>query len=111
MGNYRKKPVEATQWFKNGDHPEDNCGIFDAGNGPFQGEGSVVRYYRRPDVDGQSKCSHCGLIMHLHGWIDSARDEQISYNVCPGDYIIKEADGNFYPQKPDMFEQQYEPTE
>ena len=24
---YRKKPVviEATQWFKNGDHPEDDC--------------------------------------------------------------------------------------
>ena len=26
MAKYRKKPIiiEATQWFKNGDHPEDN---------------------------------------------------------------------------------------
>ncbi len=41
MAKYRKKPViiEATQWFKNGDHPEDGCEIFDAGKGPFQGEG------------------------------------------------------------------------
>lgn len=31
---YRKKPVviEATQWFKNGDHPEDGDEVFEEGN-------------------------------------------------------------------------------
>ena len=30
MPKFRKKPVvvEAHRWFKNGDHPEDNCGSF-----------------------------------------------------------------------------------
>lgn len=29
MAQYRKKPIviEATQWFKNGDHPEDGNGM------------------------------------------------------------------------------------
>ena len=55
---FRKLPVEieAIQWFKNGDHPDDDCGTFDAGNGPFKGEGKVVRYYRRPECDGQNAC-------------------------------------------------------
>lgn len=48
---YRKKPVviEAVQWFKNGDHPEDGNQRFVSGE--FAGElyeGKVVRYYRNP---------------------------------------------------------------
>lgn len=73
---YRKKPivVEATQWFKNGDHPQDN--IFrpfeDTGKIPIEPrEGEVVRYYRTPELDGQNNCEKCGNIMHLHGWIDT----------------------------------------
>jgi hypothetical protein len=35
------------QWFKNGDHPEDNCQNFISSDSLyFKGEGSVVRYYR-----------------------------------------------------------------
>ncbi len=35
MAKYRKKPVviEAIQWFKNGDHPQDNCRMIDMENG------------------------------------------------------------------------------
>lgn len=31
--------------------------------------------------------------------------------VSPGDYVIKGVKGEFYPCKPDIFEQTYEPIE
>lgn len=108
MSKFRKKPVviDAIQWFKNGDHPEDGTEKFLSG--PFTGqllEGKVVRYYRTPDNDGQSECSKCGWIMHLHGWIDTLED---GHNVCPGDWIITGVKGERYPCKPDIFEMTYE---
>jgi hypothetical protein len=109
---FRKKPVEveAAVWFKNGDHPLDRCETFDSEKGPFQGEGKVVRYYRRPEpeFDGQRPCPHCNHIMYLHGWIDVPQDGRV---VCPGDWIITGDDGQFYPCKPDIFEQTYEPVQ
>jgi len=109
MPKYRKKPViiEGEQWYKNGDHSEDCCEIFNAGSGPFQGEGKVVRYYRRPECDGEKKCLHCGNIMHLHGWIDTFEGGHI---VCPGDWIITGVASERYPCKPDIFEMTYEPV-
>jgi len=118
MAKYRKKPVviEATQWFKNGDHPKDHDHI---GEGPFsqmdlekyaeytQSEGKVVRYYRTPDLDGQTKCKKCGEIMHLHGWTETLEGGHI---VCPGDFIITGVQGEIYPCKPDIFEATYEPV-
>jgi hypothetical protein len=75
---YRKLPVvvEATQWFKNGDHPQD---------GPSESEGEVVRYFRHPDVSGETSCRHCDGRMHDHGWIDTLEGGHI---VCPGDWVI-----------------------
>ena len=104
---YRKKPVvvEATQWFKPGDHPEDHRETFDAGKGPFLGEGKIVRYYRTPDLDGQKKCKHCGEVMHNHGWIETLEG---GHTVCPGDFIITGIQGEYYPCKPDIFEATYE---
>ncbi len=94
---FMKKPIviEATQWFKNGDHPEDNCGTFDAGEGPFQGEGHVVRYYRHPQVAGTRVCLVCGHTMHEHGWIDTPGDVAHDLTVCPGDYVITDAFGKY----------------
>ena len=80
------------KWFKNGDHPNDACEIFDAGNGPFQGEGKVVRYFRHPDIDEEKNCDWCGNIMHLHGWIDYAPHGE---TVCPGDTIIESIEGEY----------------
>ena len=110
MAKYRKKPVviEAVQWFKNGDHPEDNCVPIQPSEGDkevFMSEGKVVRYYRRPELDGQDKCNYCNDIMHNHGWIDTSEGGHI---VCPGDWIIKGIKGEFYPCKPDIFEHSYE---
>src|SRR3990167_7118981 len=82
---FRKKPVviEATQWFKNGDHPEDyseNTTAFEGGElRVFTGaerkaqewEGAIVRYFRRPDEPGEKVCRHCSMTMHVHGWIDT----------------------------------------
>ncbi len=106
MAKYRKKPIviEATQWFKNGDHPEDNCETFDIGEGPFQGEGKVVRYYRRPGRDGQFLCINCKIIMHEHGWVDTLEGGHV---VCPQDWIITGVKGEHYPIKPDIFEATY----
>lgn len=109
MPMFRKKPVviEAHQWHKNGDHPEDDCGTFDVGEGPFQSEGRVVRYFRHPDVNGETPCKHCGVDMHDHGWIDTL---EAGHNVCPGDWIITGIKGERYPCKPDIFKATYEPV-
>jgi len=108
---FRKKPVviEATRWFNNGDHPEDKSMMLMAtGESHAQGflsEGKVVRYFRRPDVDGSSTCQHCEEIMHNHGWIDTLEGGHI---ICPGDWIITGVKGERYPCKPNIFEATYE---
>lgn len=121
MGKYAKKPVviEAHQWFKNGDHPLDysseyigfengNLKSFDAEFRKANNwEGDVVRYYRDPDVSGDSICKHCGQSMHDHGWIDTLEGGHI---VCPGDWIITGIKGEHYPCKPDIFKQTYSPA-
>ncbi len=104
---YRKKPIviEATQWFKSGNHPEDNRETFYEGGRAFLGEGKIVRYYRTPKLDGQDQCAKCSTIMHYHGWIDTLEGGHI---VCPGDWIITGIAGEHYPCKPDIFEATYE---
>jgi hypothetical protein len=135
MAKYRKKPVviEAVQWFRNGDHPDDNCvlvraaaatdkftgdirdnsGAFvpDSEGHPFLCEGAVVRYFRRPDIPGNSTCVSsipCSSTMHQHGWIDTPEG---GHTVCPGDWIITGVKGERYPCKPDIFDATYEKVE
>ena len=107
---FKKKPVivEATQWFKNGDHPLDACRTITpsyTGAIPFLSEGKVVRLFRHPDVFGISNCKHCNSLMHDHGWIDTLEGGHI---VCPGDWIITGVVGENYPCKPGIFEATYE---
>ena len=110
---YKKKPVviDATQWFKNGDHPEDNCMMLqkqfepDLTDRGFLSEGKIVRYFRRPDVPADKYCEHCHRMMEVHGWIDTLEGGHI---VCPGDWIITGIKGENYPCKPDIFEATYE---
>lgn len=105
---FRKKPVvvEAHQWFRNGDHPDDFSDR-DNGDGRMTREGMVVRRFRRPHIDGQDVCQHCQHRMHEHGWIDTLEGGHI---VCPGDWIITGVQGERYPCKPDVFEATYEPA-
>ena len=100
--------IEAHQWFTNGDHPEDGPKerVFEPAYEPTSPqEGEVVRYFRRPDVDGSAFCSECDHPFFDHGWIDTLED---GHRVCPGDWIITGIKGERYPCKPDIFEQTYE---
>ena len=121
MSKFRKKPIviEASQWFRNGDHPADydkNVQGFEKGElREWSGmearelgwEGQIVRYFRRPDVPGETACRHCGSKMHIHGWIDTKEGGHI---VCPGDWVITGVVGELYPCKPDIFAATYEPV-
>ena len=104
---YRKKPVviEATQWFKNGDHPNDECVQINPPN-PAITEGKVVRYFRDPFVAPEKICGHCSVRIHDHGWIDTLEG---GYVVCVGDWIITGVEGEHYPCKPSIFEATYDP--
>ena len=108
MAKFRKKPVvvEATRWFKNGDHPQDNsCPI--SPENPALSEGEIVRRYRNPDKPGDTRCI-CGKPMHVHGWIDTLEGGHI---VCPGDWLITGIKGEYYPCKDDIFRKTYDPEE
>lgn len=93
MAKWRKKPlvIEAFQWFKVSEYDENVKRIVD--------------YYRHPDVPGSSKCKHCAIIMHDHGWIDTLEGGHI---VCPTDFIITGIAGEHYPCKQNIFINSYE---
>ena len=84
MKKYRKKPIviEAVQWFHEGDHPE-----------------VVYCTY------GGEPCENCENPSDYHGWIKTLEG---GHFVCPGDWIIKGIEGEFYPCKPSIFEATYE---
>lgn len=68
---------QVVQWFVNGDVCGEDPSV----------EGTVVRYYRSPKMDGDHVCVHCGYIMHDHGWIDGA--DKV---VCPSNIIVMQDD-------------------
>jgi hypothetical protein len=89
MTAYRKKPVtiDATQWFKKGDHPEVTGGVV------------------AEEGESDPKCKHCGQVLLAHGWIKTLEGGHI---VCPGDWIITGVKGEHYPCKSDIFAATYE---
>lgn len=110
--------VEAAQWFKNGDHPNDSDrDITDFVEGLevikisrherclVNAEGDVVRYYRHPRGDGQQECRHCHTVLHNHGWLDTGGEGCL---VCPGDWVITEESGRRYALPNDLFEAAFE---
>lgn len=110
MAKYRKKPVivEAVQWFKNGDHPEDKSEPIKVGPiNSFRSEGKIVRRFRHPEVSGTTECKYCGKTMQVHGWIETLEGGHI---VCPGDWIITGVQGERYPVKDIIFRKTYEPV-
>lgn len=85
---FRKKPVviEATQWFKDGDHPA---------------------VYRCQGVRSQPNSPGI-LYQSKNYYIDTLEG---SMTVTPGDWIITGIQGEHYPCKPDIFEATYEQVE
>ena len=87
---YRKNPVivEATQWFKIGDHPK------------------VERPWSQKS---DHRCPKCGDSWGKHGSIKTLEDtEDGAHFVCPGDWIITGIKGESYACKPDIFAATYE---
>lgn len=86
MSQYRKKPVviEAMQLTVfNVDEVEEFVG----------GDAGMCRAHPDPQA--------CLVIATLEG----------AMHASPGDWIIRGVQGEFYPCKPDVFEQSYEPVE
>lgn len=120
MTKYRTRPitVDASRWFKNGDHPldyaSDTQGFEDGELRTFTGaerkardwEGAVVRYFRDPEIGGEETCPDCGIRYHEHGFIDN----HYAHAVCPGDWVVTDAVGH-HPVKPDIFAATYEAVE
>lgn len=101
--------VSAIQWFKNGDHPNDDVWrAFNDGTKPVEPrEGKIVRYFRDPNLSGEKLCLSCGKPMHDHGWIEALEHGNV---VCPGDYVITGIAGDVYPCKRRIFLRKYERT-
>lgn len=85
MGKYRKKPVviEAVQFTRN------NIKEIEAFT-----KGSLRNITIERRIDGK-----------YYGYIDTLGG---TVRANEGDYIIKDISGEFYPCKPDIFEQAYE---
>lgn len=122
---YRPKNrlIEATQWFKNGDHPADYAGDQEGLENmtvrTFSGEerkskdweGSIVRYFRHPEVKGDLICQNCQLPMHEHGYIDHDRGvDDGDFAVCPGDFIVTEGT-RYLPIHVEQFKKTFEPAD
>ena len=86
---FSKKPVtiEATQWFKLGDH-------------------AMVKAWKPTATLG--RCESCQRDLSEHGMIDTLEGVHI---VCPGDWVIRGVKGEFYACKPDIFQMTYEAAE
>jgi len=105
---YHKRPVltEATQWFRNGDHPEDDSApVEKAGASLGLSEGKVVHYFQRINIPGGRRCPDCGNIMQRHGLLNGLNGEEV---ICPGDYIVTDAKGRYYKLSAVEFEATYE---
>jgi hypothetical protein len=111
MTKYKKRPVviEATQWFHNGDHPEDETHEIAYGDGPPRlSEGKVVRYFASLKIPGDRVCPICGNTMKTHGELPNARNGTDEI-ICPGDYIVTDSEGRRYKMPAQQFELMYEP--
>lgn len=71
--------VKATQWFKNGDHPDDHV-INNINSGRVVGR---LTNLRSPEI----LCKGCGNKALAHGKLMLLALGQVATTVCPGDYI------------------------
>lgn len=95
MGKYRKTAlVEATQWFKRGDHKK----VRDL-NTEEVGRMALGKYtFKLPPA----------YDIHDVGAIDTLEGAHL---VLPGDFIITGVEGEHYACKPHIFEKTYEKVE
>jgi hypothetical protein len=91
---FRKKPVviEATQWFKMGDHPA------------VMGLPTL----KTMEIGLALGAKSDGILPNKLGWVETLEGGHV---VTPGDWIITGVKGEHYPCKPDIFEMTYEVAE
>ena len=91
MARYRTVPVEvdAVQWFKHGDH-------------------EAVEMY---PASMSGNCWGCDLPLCSHGFIPDGEDIMGGYAVCPGDWIVTEANGDEFPCTQARFAATYVPVD
>ena len=87
--------VDAVQWFKNGDHPQDKLTS-------AHSDGAVVARYRPVGIDGKTACPRCAQALSEHGKV-----VQSGTRVCPGDWVVTNANGERYSVRPDQFSATY----
>ena len=108
MSKFRLKSetVEATRWFKNGDHPLDKPPGSRVGD-----EGKFVGYSKGKDSFLNSRCDRCKMVMRIHGEInrlgEMAGGGQLYY-VCPGGWVITHPDDEIETLRHDEFMERYE---
>lgn len=85
MSKFLIKPqiCEAVRWQKDGDHKAVT----------LAGGGASSR--------AAMKCSECGYTMGRHGYVDVLGKKVM---VCPGDYIVTQPTGDYYPCAAKKFE-------
>jgi hypothetical protein len=100
--------VYAYQWFKNGDHPQDQSQIVEPKDGSpaHLSPGKIVRPYPRKS---EQKCRYCQRLLETHGLLDHGDGSGQSV-VCPGDWIIGKGSG-FRAIKPAELEHIYAPLD
>lgn len=117
MGKYRNKEtgkiVEAFQWFKNGDHPLDDCTFSETGE---LSEGKIVGYFPFTFTGRNSICHTCRFPYEKHGWANAG---MFGFRICPGDMVVTEVDTTidgitktiYFPRRPFEFFAEYEEIE
>lgn len=89
MGEYHLKPdpaafrVDAVRWHKDGDHPD------------------VRKIYGAGDMVDDL----CGHPSHAHGFLKTPDG---TVGVCPGDWIVRKANGELWRLRPAEFESAYQ---
>ena len=110
MPTYEKvTTVEAVQWFKVGDHPNDRLGEVLAhphmvGDVKRGAESAYIKPYQTSKNLGGKRDTLCGEAWRDHGLLDS---NGIKIVVCPGDWIVTEEDGRSYTERPADFATKY----
>ena len=94
---YRKKPMNVKAIQYTGDNPSDVLDFCAAVSASLPNEVDTRRVWL------MATCSTCGRPYLHHLWIRFDRDK-----VCPGDYIIRDAEGDFYTCRPKAFQDVYE---
>lgn len=92
--------LQAVQWFKNGDHPDDECVMLPGipHEASYQSEGKVVRPFSA-GANSDVLCNECKEPIRKHGYIGNP--DVVNRIVCPGDWVMSPMKGYYFafPQK------------